>query len=64
MRLLTITIMLGNDSMQTAGEVVDSVRRAIVGGSDDVFEPLRLGEGGTIYDDNGNRVGVWTVESQ
>lgn len=58
---LVIEVELGNDAMQTAGDAIDSLRRALVAGSASLFDPLQVGELGTVADGNGNTVGRWEV---
>lgn len=59
---IIIEIELGNDAMQSVGEVVDSVRKALVGQASSLFDPLRPHECGAIRDGNGNTVGKWEVQ--
>lgn len=62
-----LTIELGNEAMQTQGDLVDALRNlAVVFGASDTVrtrqrEP-QIGDSGPIYDANGNRVGGWHVE--
>lgn len=60
---LEITIMLGNDAMETAADVSHSIQKALAADSQSLFDALRAGEGGAIFDGNGNRVGAWAVSS-
>ena len=51
-----MVIVLGNDAMKTAEDVVDAVRSV----TDSVaFTGLRIGDSGAIRDANGNVVGHW-----
>ena len=55
MEEFTFKITLGNDAMQTFEDVAQALERVVA--------RLRSGkEDGTIRDDNGNRVGSWTLE--
>lgn len=51
-----LTIKLGNDAMQTAGDVAHALYEAAE--KIDASHVLRVG---VIYDANGNRVGTWEV---
>lgn len=58
-----LTIELGNDAMQTGGDVADALRKLA-----DQVDTRRGGqfndgfaEGGNVRDDNGNTVGSWSV---
>lgn len=59
-----LTINLGNDAMQTQRDISEALRALA---SRLVRNETRYpvdGDGGSITDDNGNRVGAWHVESE
>ena len=58
MTTITITIAIGNEAMETRGDVVEALTRNL--GLDGV---LTAGQSGSIFDLNGNRVGGWAVDS-
>jgi hypothetical protein len=53
----TLKIELGNDAMRSAADVFEAINSH---GSTDP-SPFEGGEGGAIFDLNGNRVGSWKV---
>lgn len=58
--MFTLTITLGNDAMQTLGDVADAlarVSRYIDTHQGDIIP----GESRGIFDANGDRVGEWSV---
>lgn len=54
-----LTLTLGNDAMRTAADVADALRRAA--GWIEEYADMTPGEGVSLLDQNGNRVGAWTV---
>jgi len=58
-----LTIELGNDAMQTYGDIASALIRLGKDSCDN--EPPELvassTNGGNVYDQNGNRVGKWKV---
>lgn len=59
----TVEIELGNDAMQSTADVGAAITYALgkAAGVGNLFEPLVLGDGGSIADFNGNTVGRWEV---
>lgn len=61
-------IDLGNETMRSASEVFEALRKGLMverhRGEAGIFRPLELGEEGTLWDGNGNRVGTWRVEQE
>ena len=55
MRKFVFTVTMGNDAMQTAEDVADAMHRA-------AYRLEQYGESGTVFDDNGNRVGSYGFE--
>ncbi len=58
--MFTLTITLGNDAMQTLGDVADAlarVSRYVEAHAWDIIP----GESRGIFDENGNRVGEWSM---
>lgn len=63
---LKIEIEIGNEAMQTGTDLARAVKR-VAKSIDNIFEggePISHGLLGssTVRDDNGNRVGGWTIE--
>jgi hypothetical protein len=56
-----LEIELGNEGMQTLGDVRDSVNACIHSLSDG-YEPLQVGEQAVVWDVNGKTVGEWVVK--
>lgn len=61
MATFTLTIELGNEAMQTSTDVERALTRTALALAHDGYEDLSAGDGGRILDDNGNRVGQWSV---
>jgi hypothetical protein len=57
---LTIEITLGNTAMKSAADASRAVSFALTR-EVSLFDPLRVGQGGTIRDSNGETVGKWKV---
>lgn len=55
---LRLTILLGNEAMQTGADVIQSLRDSLKG---EESLPLEPGVGGVLWDENGNTVGKWEV---
>jgi len=55
----TLTLRLGNDAMLDAMDVADALRSAA--GWLEEYAVMSPGESGSLLDQNGNRVGGWTV---
>jgi len=55
MERFDLSIILGNDAMQTAGDIARALR--------DVASRLEAGEAGqhSIRDDNGSNTGIWEL---
>lgn len=56
---LRVEIELGNDAMQTPGDVLRALNVYL--GIRDQTSPLEAGEDGAVGDVNGNTVGHWEV---
>jgi hypothetical protein len=56
-----LEIDLGNDAMQTVGDVLNAVRDSL---KNEEPLPLEVGIGGHLWDKNGNKVGKWEVDEQ
>lgn len=62
---LTVEIELGNETMQTAADVIDRLPKEIYRGLErGLNDPIQAGDGGKIRDLNGNTVGSWTVSEE
>jgi hypothetical protein len=60
-----LTLELGNDAMQTQGDIARALRAVVWGMSVERLGTGRtpeIGDSGPIRDVNGNRVGSWHVE--
>jgi hypothetical protein len=55
----TLTIRLGNDAMQTGGDVAEALRK--LADRIDTYRDGSFGANGRIMDANGNDVGEWMV---
>lgn len=59
-----LRIALGNDAMRTRGDVARALRAAAFRIESDPYDSsdeLNQGDNGVIADENGNRVGAWSV---
>ena len=56
----TLTIELGNDAMQTANDI-EGVLRKLGQRLPYISDPPEDGDEGSIMDDNGNKVGSWSI---
>lgn len=56
-----LEIDLGNDALQTYGDLVKVIRRAMEGLAGSDFVP-ESGDAGKVSDANGNRVGSWGMK--
>lgn len=63
-----VELDLGNEAMQTIGDLNRALQRAVVEYArehgHDYQTHLVEGDGGVLRDENGNRVGVWGVERE
>ena len=60
MEEFTLTIRLGNDAMQTGGDIADALHK--VAERIDTHRGGEIDSGvGRIMDDNGNHVGDWSI---
>lgn len=59
-----LTIELGNDAMQDAGDIASVLRKTakLICPPGGAFDEPKAGDAGPIHDENGNRVGGWHVE--
>jgi hypothetical protein len=58
----TLEIELGNDAMQTAADLQDTLLKLAQRLHKTLpYGPVRSPEGGRIMDANGNSVGTWTI---
>jgi len=57
---LTIEITLGNTAMKSAADASRAIKFALTR-EVSLFDPLEVGQDGTIRDSNGETVGKWEV---
>lgn len=58
----TLTIELGNDAMQSRGDIEGALRK-LGQNLRYMSDPPEAGDDGKIMDENGNSVGIWAVEA-